>query len=89
MSSAYLIAIGGRAPLELEANRAFHQELIDDLNRAAADYAWSGVRFSQYGRAENYVSIEVEPGEGRLTLEGLAEFRKLQRQRREEERQVA
>lgn len=90
MSDRYLIAIGGRAPVEIEANRALHQSLIDDLSRAAAEFGWPGAVFTAYRRVENYVSIEVEPGNGRLSLEALAEFRKIQRQRREEEeRQVA
>ncbi len=89
MSEAYLIAIGGRAPVEIEANRAFHRELIDDLSREAAACGWPGAVFSAYRRADNYVSIEVQPGNGTLSLEALAEFRNIQRQRREEERQVA
>ncbi|MBV2183769.1 MAG: hypothetical protein KUL88_04405 [Rhizobium sp.] len=90
MSDRYLIAIGGRAPVDIEANRAFHQDLIDDLARTADEFGWPGAVFTAYRRAENYVSIEVQPGAARLSLEGLAEFRKIQRQRREEEeRQVA
>lgn len=90
MSERYLIAIGGRAPVEIEANRSFHQALIDDLARAAAEFGWPGAVFTKYQRVENYVSIEVQPGDGRLSLDALAEFRQIQRQRRnEEERQVA
>lgn len=90
MSDRYLIAIGGRAPVDIDANRKLHQDLIDDLSRAAAEFGWPGARFSLYRRVDNYVSIEVVPGEGRLSLEALAEFRKNQREARdEEERQVA
>lgn len=90
MSEAYLIAIGGRAPVEREANRKLHQDLIDDLSREAAALGWPGARFHHYGRVQNYVSIEIVPGEGALSLDGLAAFREEQRNRREaEERQVA
>ncbi|MCJ7993243.1 hypothetical protein J5N58_01350 [Rhizobium cremeum] len=90
MSDAYLIAIGGKAPVEREANRKLHQDLIDDLSREAAALGWPGARFHRYGRAENYVSIEIVPGEGALSLDGLAAFREEQRKTREaEERQVA
>ncbi len=91
MSDRYLIAIGGRAPVEIEANRKLHQALIDDLAKAADEFGWPGARFSLYRRADNYVSIEVVPGEGRLSLDALAEFRKAQRAQsnNQEERQVA
>lgn len=90
MSDAYLIAIGGKAPVERDANRKLHQDLIDDLSREAAALGWPGARFHHYGRAQNYVSIEIVPGEGTLSLDGLAAFREEQRKTREaEERQVA
>lgn len=90
MSEAYLIAIGGRAPVDREANRALHQDLIDDLSREAAALGWPGARFHHYGRTQNYVSIEIVPGDGALSLDGLAAFREEQRRGREqEERQVA
>ncbi|KAA3526105.1 hypothetical protein GOZ96_22740 [Agrobacterium vitis] len=89
MTGAYLIAYGGKAPLDIAENRVFHQSLLDDLSREVVRQGWAGADFSHYGRADNRVAIEIVPGTEALTLERLAAFREEQRRAREAERQVA
>lgn len=86
MSEAYLIATGGRAPTDFEANAAFHKDLVDRLAAEVRHQKWPGAVFCDYRRQNGLVAIQAEPGEGALTLEALRRFREEQQQ---QERQRA
>jgi hypothetical protein len=91
MSERYLIAYGGTmaADADPEAQKAFYQSLLDDLNATAAEFGWPGSDFSFYGVADHRVMMETVPGEAPLTLDRLKQFRNQQRAQRNDERKVA
>lgn len=75
-----MFCMGDKAPVEHEANRAFHVELIELLAKEAARRKWPGVQFCLYLRRDGYVSIYVAPASsGSLTLAGLSEHREAQK----------
>jgi hypothetical protein len=75
-----MFCMGGMAPTEHEANRAYHLELVEQLGAEAVRRKWPGVQFCLYLRRDGFVSIYVAPAQsGSLTLTGLAEHREAQK----------
>lgn len=63
------------APTDPEANRAFHQAIVDRLIAGARDCGWQGAEFCWYRRRAGTVGIGIRPGEGWPGLEALRAFR--------------
>ncbi|MGR6465418.1 hypothetical protein [Rhizobium sp. PAMB 3182] len=82
MSDSYLIATGGRAPTDYEENAAFHAKLVELLAAEVRHQKWPGAVFRDYARTNGLVAIQVAPGLGDLTIEGLRQFREEQRERK-------
>jgi len=79
-----LIAAGFKPPVDRDANRALHQDLLDDLNKEITKRGWPAADFVRYSRSSDWVAIEIEPRDsGALTLDRLAEFREERRRERE------
>lgn len=51
------------APVEPEANQAFHQTIIDRLMEKARGCGWGGAKFHSYWREDGNVVISVARGE--------------------------
>lgn len=75
-----MLADGGKAPEELDANRAFHKDLVERMASAIKVLGWPGAQFCFYQRREGYVYVYAAPhANGELTLNGLSYHREAQK----------
>lgn len=75
-----MLCWGGKAPEDLDENRLFHQQLVDDLAGEARKREWPGAEFCFYMRREGYVSIYIAPSRGGvLSISGLTQHREAQK----------
>lgn len=78
--SSTMLADGGKAPEEFEANRAFHKELVERMASSAKVLGWPGAQFCFYQRRDGYVYVNAAPhASGELTLNGLSFHREAQK----------
>lgn len=80
MSGALQIFDGGfAAPVEAEANAAFHRAILEKMFASARGYGWGGAVFCWYRRQGEGVCIGIAEGDGWPGIEQLRDFRERQR----------
>ncbi|MCH4541412.1 hypothetical protein [Ochrobactrum sp. A-1] len=84
MSAAILISLADRRPEDLALNTAFHQSILDDLNREATFRGWSGSIIDDYASGDGIVAVTIAEGEQPATIEDLRKFREDRKLREEE-----
>jgi hypothetical protein len=84
MSATILISIADRRPEDLAQNTAFHQSILDDLNREATFRGWNGSVIDDYASDEGVVAVTIAEGGQPATIEDLRKFREDQKLREEE-----
>lgn len=84
MTAALSISIADRRPNAASENTAFHQSLLDDLNRAAASRGWRGSLVDEYASSDGVVAVTIIEGDQPATLADLRKCREDQKLREEE-----